>query len=238
MNIKGEKLLESVFDEFMKNGSNMFNATRFASTENEHIKIYYDFMQPKSYDTIVDLGCGIGEYGAKIQMIDPTIRVLNVVNDDHLIGVMSELGRYCINRSYIDTGLPNNIADIVMFNESIGYESLSDSLCEAFRLLKYGGSLFIKDFSVTKDNSEGFFLDEWGYRIHKDGWLISNAENIGFNLKSVVHPPVFIKHWYEIMDNSECVKQSADLHNPDGLPLCTVVYEFKKGGLNGKPVDR
>jgi precorrin-6B methylase 2 len=106
MNVEGQTLLGSVFDHFMENGAYLFNATRLAPTEEEHCKLYYDFVQPVSDALIVDLGCGSGAVGAWFNKFDPSLRVMNVVNDESLIQHMREHGRVCLNKSMDNTELP------------------------------------------------------------------------------------------------------------------------------------
>lgn len=237
MNAEGTTLLGSVFDHFMANGANLFNATRLAPTEMEHCRIYYDFVQPKPGAIIVDLGCGVGEVGAWFQWFDPSLHVMNVVNDASLIARMTELKRDCINRSMDDTGLPEGMADNVMFNESIGYVPLEAAFKEAARLLKPGGTLTIKDFSITDPQVQKFHLDNWDYTISQPTEFITKAMAAGFSVQALIHPPIFTKHWYEIMEKSEVAKESAMRHDPSQLPLCTVLYRFVKGELNGRSCD-
>ena len=238
MNAEGSKLIGSVFDSFMASGANMFIATRLAPTEEEHCFVYYNFMRPVAGSTIVDMGSGVGECGAMMQRIDPSLRVINIVNDPHLISKMKALGRFCMEESFEHTTLPNGVADVVMFNESIGYSSLSKAFMEASRIVKAGGLMTIKDFTVTKPSNHSIYLENWDYAIRRPDEVIREAANHGFSLDMLVHPPIYMKHWYDIMRDNDVARESALMHDPDNLPLCTSLYRFTKGGLNGRSVDR
>jgi SAM-dependent methyltransferase len=237
MNSEGTKLLGSVFDHFMENGAFLFNATRLAPSEQEHCRLYYDFVQPASGAFIVDLGCGVGEVGAWFQHFDPTLSVLNVVNDPALIQQMEFWGRRCMNKSMDSTGLPDGVADNVMFNESIGYVPLEAAFSEASRILRPGGVLTIKDFSIIDPKKKSIHLGDWDYSIRQPEDYIRIASAAGLSIQALLHPPVFTKHWYDIMDKSDVARESAMQHNPAELPLCTVLYRFVKGELNGRSAD-
>ena len=228
---------EDVFDAFIDNGAYMFNATRLAPTEHEHIQLYYEFMQPKNNDVIVDMGCGSGEYGYKLNEIDSSLRVINITNDDKMIAFMKNANRECIHTSYENTTLADNSADIVMFNESIGHIGLLAIFPEISRILKNKGLLVIKDFSITHPYKTTIDLDAWNYTIRQPVELIHVAAQFGFSVESLIHPPIYIKHWYDLMNNNNIIKQSALQHDPKELPLCTSLYRFIKGGLNGQSVD-
>ena len=217
----------------MENGANMFIATRLGATEQEHMKQYYNFMQPRPYSVIVDLGCGSGEAGALLQDIDPTLQVINVVNDPALIDYMTSVRRICIDASFEKTSLPNACADYVMFNESIGYGDLDMVFQEAHRLLKDKGVVTIKDFTVINPAESKVFLENWSYTIRQPNEFIAAAYRNGFSVEAMIHPPSYTKHWYDIMAKSEAARESALQHDPQNLPLCTVLYRLIKGTLNG-----
>lgn len=238
LNAEGQTLLSAVFSAFMENGANMFIATRLAPTEREHVALYYDFMRPKPYSIVVDLGCGSGECGALLQGLDPTLQVVNVVNDPGLIAYMTANKRLCVQASFEKTPLPDRCADNVMFNESIGYGDLDAVFAEANRLLKDGGVVTIKDFTVIDPTESHVFLENWSYTIRQPSEFIAAAYRNGFSVEAMIHPPSYTKHWFEIMAKSEEARESALRHDPKDLPLCTVLYRLVKGKLNGCSADQ
>lgn len=233
MNEEGRILLGAVFDEFVRNGAQMFVGMRLAPTEEQHTAIYYNFMQPNQNAVVVDLGCGIGGCGYHLQQIDPSLRVINVVNEPSLIAYMQSLGRECVEASYENTGLPDGIADNVMFNESIGYGDLDAVLAEASRLLKAGGRLTIKDFSPIDQTKEEVEFDEWDYRSKRPDLVISLAYKHGFHVEMLFHPSIYMDHWDEIMGDNPDVKRVLG-DDPKLLPICQTLYKFVKGNLSGR----
>jgi SAM-dependent methyltransferase len=227
----------SVFDHFMANGANLFNAARLAPTEEEHCRLYYGFVQPLPNSVVVDLGCGIGEVGAWFQQFDPSLKVTNVVNNLSLIEKMVEMNRECLNASMESTNLPDGYANTVMFNESIGHVDLNAAFVEAARLLKPNGVLAIKDFSITDQSKISHHLYSWDYTVYQPEDFMRAAISAGFSLQVLVHPPMFTKHWFDIINKSQVARDSAMLHDPAKLPLCMSLYRFVKGNLNGRSLD-
>ena len=223
-----------VYEEFMRNGCNMFIAARLGRTERQHASVYYKFMDPQPGSVIADMGSGIGEHGAYFSSFDPTLVTINIVNDETLIEKMISLGRHCINTSYVNTKLPDESVDIVMFNESLGYEPLGDAFKEAFRILRRNGEVVIKDFSITDPRLSAFSLDKWGYSVRKDYEIIKAAEQNGLSLLELLHPIYYMQHWEELVSVNGHTKISNGQHSTAELPLCVSLLKFKKGKLNGK----
>jgi ubiquinone/menaquinone biosynthesis C-methylase UbiE len=233
MDNNGSILLNAVFDEFVKHGSEMFCGMRLAPTELEHCQIYYDFMNPPTGATVVDLGCGIGGCGAYLQKIDPSLEIINVVNEAPLIAEMKRLGRVCINASFENTPLPNNFADVVMFNESIGYGDLGKVLKEASRLLKIGGILTIKDFSPLDPSKEVIGFDEWDYYSHRPDIVLNVAYRNNLSIDKLQQPKIYMDHWDKIMgDNMDAKRVLGE--DTKLLPLSQTLYRFIKGNLSGR----
>lgn len=229
--------MKPVFDAFIRNGAGMFIATRLAPSERDHAQLYYEFMRPTNGSVVVDLGCGTGECGALLQEIDPSLTVVNVVNDGALIAYMRNLGRLCVESSFEKTPLDDEVADFVMINEAIGHGDLDAVLSEAWRLLKDGGVVTIKDFSITDQTKFNLPLSGWSYKARQPAEFVSAAYRNGFSVDALIHPPMYMKHWYEIMDADDAANASALIHDPRQLPLCTALYRLVKGNLNGRRVD-
>lgn len=231
MNNDGSVLLNAVFDEFEKNGAQMFICARLAPTEEQHAVVYHDFMRPPAGSLIVDMGCGIGGLGHYLQIIDPTLRIVNVTNEPRLIERLKELTRYYVDASFESTGLPDGLADYVMFNESIGYGDLDALMAESARILKDGGKLIIKDFSPLRSSDEVVDYEAWDYRSKRPDIVLSAAYKQGLNAEVLWHPVTYMQHWNEFMcANTDML----EVWGKDKvLPLCQTMYKFTKGDLRG-----
>ena len=229
--------LSPVFEAFLRNGAGMFVAARLAPTEQEHANVYYRFMSPAKGAVIVDLGCGSGQCGALLKEIDPSLEVINVVNDSALIDYMNGKGRLCVNASFEDVPLPSKIADFVLCNEAIGHGDLDKVFQEAHRLLKDGGVMVIKDFSITDTAKETLDLSSWQYQARQPSEFVAAAYRNGLSVQTLLHPPMYMRHWFDIMESEQSVVASAALHDPKDLPLCMSLYRLIKGPLHGKSVN-
>ena len=181
------------------------------------------------------MGAGTGECGVLLQELDPSLEILNVVNDPALIKLMQNLQLDCLYASFEDTSIPAQTADVVMFNESIGHGDLDKALAEAARVLRTDGELFIKDFTPVDPSKKAISFDSWGYKIHRQDLFINAAYKNGFNLVAVKHPKMYTKYWFDIIAENN-IEYVCDYDRHD-MPLCVVLYKFVKGSLNGQSFD-
>lgn len=224
------------FKELLDRGHWLFNAARLAPSEAEHAIYYHRYISPEQNAVIVDMGAGSGELGAMFNCIDPSMRVINVVNDPSLIMLMRGLNRECVEASFESTGLPDSCADIVMFNESIGHGDLNAALKEAYRVLKPEGTLTIKDFTPVAPKAEVIEFPSWEYVLHRVDTVINTAYKIGLTLENCSTPPMYTKHYFDIIRSKSTVEHLSD-YDAKNLPFCMVLYKFKKGSLCGKSID-
>jgi len=224
--------LAPIFFEFLRKGNKLFNAALLADTEKDHVRAYYEFMQPESNSFIIDMGAGTGYCGELLQNIDPSLEVLNIVNDPTLIKLMKESGLNCLYESFENTSIEKDFADIVMFNESIGHGDLHRCMAEASRTLRHNGMLTIKDFTTTNQTQEVLSFESWGYNVYRQDIMIGVAYQHGFSLVEIKHPKMYTKHWFDIAksNNVEYVVN----YDAQNMPLCSVLYKFIKGNLNGR----
>lgn len=108
----------------------------------EILKTYLD----NNIDTIVDIGCGTGlstevctNYANTVIGIDPSIDMLNQAK-------LKENSKLQFKQAFADnTGLENNIADIVICSQAFHWMEPKSTIQEVFRILKKGGIFAIID---------------------------------------------------------------------------------------------
>jgi len=163
---------------YMREGWLLFQAGRLADSDQEHCRIMTEhFRLPPGNIDVFDMGCGVGEFSIQLKSLRPDARCTAITNSrfqSNVIrrrthGVDVELADYhAIPR--IDES-----ADVVVFCESFGYGDERRLLAEAFRLLRPGGLLCIKDFLCR---SHPFDLG-WSY-TYRSGEFVSALAEAGF----------------------------------------------------------
>jgi SAM-dependent methyltransferase len=214
--------LGCTWDAFMAKGYQMFIAARLAPTEVEHCQKYYEFMDAPLGAVLVDMGCGVGGFGAYMQKIDPDMRVINVVNDSALIAEMRAANKYCVEASYEHTQLPGMFADVVVFNESIGYGDITQAVKEAVRLMKPGAVLIIKDFAPADRRIRELHIHSMAYTMHRPDTIVAAACSYGLCLDRVDAPEQYVDHWVDITGDAA----------GDRYTGRQIIYRFIKGDIN------
>jgi len=209
-------------NEYLAHGIKLFVSQMFGPDEPSHMEAYVNLFQP--YGTIVDMGCGIGETGAWIKKFDPLSRTINVTNSEFQAEYMRDLGREYVLSDFHETGIPDEFADCVMFNESFGYGNPEALMQEASRILKVNGFVFIMDFTPTKNIGESLELTGWDFSLYPSSRIISSAEKA--NLKLV---------WAFNKDasNERCIKffnesRMKEWHKQVLFPTVSTCFKFIK----------
>lgn len=145
--------------EYVRHGVLVMQAVLFAETELEHARILFGEIGAEPGAHYVDMGCGTGEVGRLFCRFDPAASITGVTNSAVQCALVQQRGMRSIRADFHQVPLPDDCADVVMFNESIGYGDLTGLLREAHRLLRRGGRLFIKDWYVSTTR----YVADWDY---------------------------------------------------------------------------
>jgi len=133
-------------------GQRILQGVRFADTDEGHVSKLLEFMDPPQEAHIADMGCGFGEVARLMQRQRPDLSFV-LVNDNafQLSHAPDRLGMTPLRADMIESGLPGNSFDAVMFLYSLCHVDHYLTLEEARGLVRPGGVLFVFDY-----------LREWG----------------------------------------------------------------------------
>lgn len=196
--------------EYLKHGLTLFQYGLFADTEEEHVAKFCELTRPSG--VVVDMGAGIGTMGRMIKWMCPEVTtVVNVTNSPIQAQMLSNANdRVLLCDFHNVQEISNGAADFVMFNESFGYGDPEALMLESARLLRFGGKLVVKDFSVNKRLLDVVDLPGWEYRIYPQHTILHAAAKAGLRCLLVAHPPISTKKWASFMETSEMVEWHGD----------------------------
>jgi ubiquinone/menaquinone biosynthesis C-methylase UbiE len=209
--------------EYIKHGLNLFQCWLLGDTEAEHVELFCRLTQPKGL--VIDMGCGIGSMGELMQDRCPSIsKVINVTNAEEQVKILELRGLNYVHADFSGVPLESGIADFVMFNESFGYGNPKDLMEESARLLKVGGALVIKDFSLGNNLTKHRYLSGWDCSIQPTSTVIKEAESNNLKLVSFIHPEANIERWDDFMQKSSML----DWHGDEASEAQACMYHFVK----------
>jgi SAM-dependent methyltransferase len=210
--------------EYLKHGLTLFQYGLFAENEEEHVRRFCELTRPAG--VVVDMGAGIGTMGRLLQQACPQVtHVINVTNSPTQAQILRDAGdTVCLCDFHHVSAVPAGAADFVMFNESFGYGDPEALMAESARLLRPGGVLVIKDFSVNRRLLDTVDLPGWEYHVYPQHRILLAAAKAGLRCVLVVHPTITTKKWAEFLQNSKMV----EWHGNEDYDGTTAVFMFTR----------
>lgn len=181
-------------------GMRVFNAGLFGSTEQAHVDVLLDLMNPPQGAVIVDAGCGVGEVARLMAARRPDLTFI-LVNVSELQLQHCPPDMECHAVDFDQTGLPGGFADVVMFNYALCHSSdWLRTMREARRLLRPGGKLFINDMGkIDASPLPEDFESTLGATVHDDAAVIAWARSAGFELREVASPQMRVPRLAQLL---------------------------------------
>lgn len=153
---------EQETQEYLNHGLTVFNGAMLADTEEGHVQKLAEMIGMTDGQTVIDMGCGVGGVSRWMKSMFPASEFFGVTNVNAQIEAMYRMdGVIPVRSDYHNVSISSGVADVVMFNESIGYGRLDQLIQEAARLLKPGGLIAIKDGVSLTGKTEWSSLWRW-----------------------------------------------------------------------------
>jgi ubiquinone/menaquinone biosynthesis C-methylase UbiE len=166
-------------------GETIFQAYRFAPTDEEHLSRLLEWAALPKNASVIDLGCGIGAVTRHWQQVRPDISV-TLVNDcaEQLNYVDHGTKHLC---DMIQVPEPDGKFDAAICLFAIGHTSRRLVLREMARLLCCGGILFLFDMARTSGNNDRIERDLY-YTIEDREYTERLAKSAGLTLDFYMEP--------------------------------------------------
>lgn len=214
--------------EYLSHGLTIFNAAMLGETEEEHVDVLLSWIQPLPGAVVVDMGCGVGGVSRLMAERDPAARFYGVTNVQAQVDAMSRLGGVePVLSDYHNTPLADGVADVVMFNESIGYGDCARLFQEANRLLKPGGKLAIKD-AITQ-TGEDIWSSQWQWTAHPKGFFDELAARSGFDVVRSHSHPMSLDRFRQFVSESDVMRDRYGLVQEGPIRPWFWLFEKKAG---------
>lgn len=216
--------------EYLRHGLTVFNAAMLGETEEEHVDALLALMQPKPGSVYVDMGCGVGGVSRLIGKRDKEAVFYGVTNVPQQVELIDALGDVTpVLCDYHNVPLEDGIADVVMFNESIGYGDLERLLRESHRLLKAGGMLCIKDGVTLTDEPRR--ADNWLWMTHPKGKLDEVAKSVGFEIEVSQETQYDFKRYEEFVRTNDVMRNRYGSASFDVSKTPSWFWRLRKKGV-------
>jgi SAM-dependent methyltransferase len=212
--------------EYLMQGLTVFQSHLMAPTEETHCYRLWQLMGEPTNGHVVDMGCGVGSFAHFLKQFAPELEFTCVTDSEYQIEAMDRMNAPCtpVLADFRNVKpLADACADILTYNESLGYAPLQETLPEASRLLKKGGRLFIKDYARLSRWCPA--EREWEYRFFWASEIIHEAERHGLVCQQFVRPASSYER-YEKFYNASAVMQQR--HPQCECDLTAAFYSFTK----------
>lgn len=215
--------------EYLAHGLTLFQYGLFGNSELEHVQRFCELVHPRG--VVVDMGAGIGTMGKLMREVCPEVEtVINITNSAEQAKIADANNeRVVLSDFHAVPEVPTSSADVVMFNESFGYGDPGTLMAESARMLKTGGMLVIKDFSVNTRLLDTVVLPGWEYRVFPQHEILHAAAKTGLRCLMVLHPITSTERWAKFMQQSKM----AQWHGTTNYDGRAAVFVFVRAQAQG-----
>ena len=228
--------------DFYWNKTRILNAFKTYENDYRQGKWLSKRMGIKGNEKILDCGCGIGGVMEQISLLHPETDIHGINISDGQIKMGEQLLGGLDNCSlsvqdFMNTDYTDNTFDIVYFCESICHNNFEKVISESYRILKHGGTLYIKDLVIkcSKDKLSksdlkklNHFIDSWCYEVFDIETIMNKMDGVGgfelINNKKFIKPSI---HWINAVRNSG-LKKYHEAKSANMPPIRGADFLYKK----------
>lgn len=136
--------------------SRIFQPHRYADDDADHVRVIAQHLLPAPGNTVVDVGCGVGEVARHLAEMDPDLRFILVNISPYQLSLCPKGERFMpVLGDWHEIELQDESADVVMFHAALCQMDIDRALEQAHRVLRPGGILVVHDmFRVQGDGRE------------------------------------------------------------------------------------
>ena len=179
--------IEAVSPSFWNAGLRVLQGARFAESDDAHIAVLLEYMNPPSDAVIADIGCGFGEVARIMTAQRPDLNFV-LINSS-----ASQLARAPGNFRIFKCDMHNipvqsASVDGAMFCYSLCHGDIGPALIEAARITKPGGFLFVYDY--VRANGDNALTEAHLFaRFYKFAEILTESRLTGWELTMFACPP-------------------------------------------------
>lgn len=172
--------MRSYVEQLNSEGVRLLNFWRQATTEAGHADVLLELLDLPHGASVVDLGCGTGEFARLAMRVRPDLKWTLVNTDEWQLSQAPE-GARKVCGDLAATGLSAGCFDAVLLAYAVGHADLVAALEEAHLLLAVDGQLLIHDQFTDNEARQAAFAERLNYQLHGRLALVCAARAIGFD---------------------------------------------------------
>lgn len=185
-------------DAVLALGHRIMQTHRYSESDEAHVGILLDILDPPRDAIILDAGCGVGEVSKIMSALRPDLSFVLMNLSLH------QLSKCPTGEQYLHalddchaTLLNDNSVDCVMFSSSLCQMDIEVALAEAHRMLKPGGVLMVNDMYREGGNAEE--LEQvLAARVLPQHKLLGMVRKAGFQITACRHLPSDSSHFTDL----------------------------------------
>lgn len=168
---ENDAAVAQVTGQLTADGVRLLSFFRMAEDDVEHVRQQLEQMNLPRGASVLDAGCGVGEFARLASAIRPDLRFTLLNVSDAQLALCPD-GHTKIRADFHSIPVESGGFDAVLLDYAIGHGELGPLLVELSRVLKHGGMLFIHDLFRGDDSEQA---DAFSKALNYASYTVSDA---------------------------------------------------------------